>query len=173
MYSNIHNELVHKVWALLHQTADLISKYEEAEFKKKSNLTRQQYLILHAMIIIRTPVTITDVADRVERNINTVSTILDRMEKRGLVQRVRDMPDRRSVRLEVTQYGMEELVKTTEVGWQVIGNIFSTYLDGDMVVLAEAIGKLREKIYKEIYPKHSVPEIRTEDFHNRIHMLEK
>lgn len=173
MYNHIHNELSHKVWVLWHQTTDLIIKYEESEFKRNSDLTHQQYLILHAMVIIGTPVKLTDIAKRIERSLNTVSTILDRMEKHGLVKRVRDLPDRRSVRLEVTKLGMEKFVQTTELGWKLIDGLLSTFSDEDLFSLTHAINKLREKVFQKIYPGQNAQDLRSEDFHNTIHMFEK
>lgn len=47
------------------------------------------------------------VADYLSQQSQTVTGVLDRLERRGLVQRVRDLGDRRAVRLELTGSGYD------------------------------------------------------------------
>jgi hypothetical protein len=54
MGASTYNELKHRVWALWHHTADLISKYEESGFRESTGLSHQQYLILHTMVRLGT-----------------------------------------------------------------------------------------------------------------------
>lgn len=58
--------------------------------------------------------TIGQLADRLYLHISTVSGILDRLEARGLVKRLRDQEDRRLVHLEVTRKGREILTRAPE-----------------------------------------------------------
>ncbi len=53
------------------------------------------------------------VADFLSQQSQTVTGVLDRLERAGHVQRVRDLEDRRAVRLELTDSG-QELVKAIE-----------------------------------------------------------
>jgi DNA-binding MarR family transcriptional regulator len=51
------------------------------------------------------PVTVTDVAHWLDRKTNVISMLIDRMVKDGLVTRVQDMSNRRSLRLKITPKG--------------------------------------------------------------------
>ena len=92
------SEFKHKVWVLLHHTYEQILKSEEATFGK-AGLSYQMFVILLGIECIDDPVTMTDLARWMERNPNSISMITDRMEKKGLVQKIKDQPDRRISRL--------------------------------------------------------------------------
>ncbi len=72
---------------------------------------------LWAMKIIGdlSPVRVSDLAKRMYLNPSTVVGILDRLEARGFVQRLRSQEDRRVVKVELTDTGQELLIKAPEV----------------------------------------------------------
>lgn len=74
------------------------------KLSKHSGLTSPQLLILMAIDKLG-DVTIGTVAKDVNLSQATVTTILDRLEKRGLVQRVRSEVDRRRVHAKLTNEG--------------------------------------------------------------------
>lgn len=75
-----------RAWALYHQTYNLLYRCEEVMFSKVG-LTSPKYMILMAIKLINDPVTSSDIARWLDRNTNSVSLIIDRMEKDGLVKR--------------------------------------------------------------------------------------
>jgi len=64
---------------------------------REHGLTMERYLVLLAIKNHNTPARIVDIARWGERHPNSVSTIVDRMVKAGLLKRVRDKTDRRVV----------------------------------------------------------------------------
>ena len=93
-------------WMLLHQTYNSISRCEDSVFGE-IHMTAQQHGILMAVKHLSYPATPTQIADWVDRNLNTTTMIIERMEKKGLVKRVRDIQDRRSYRVAMTEKGEE------------------------------------------------------------------
>jgi DNA-binding MarR family transcriptional regulator len=79
-----------------------------------------------------------------------MSTILDRMEKRGLVKKARDLPDRRSVRLVVTAKGRRKLKEATGTGWALIERLMSSFSDEELQLFSDLLEKLREKTTEEL-----------------------
>lgn len=73
-------------------------------------LTMERYLVLLAIKNHDTPARIVDIARWGERRTNSVSTIVDRMVKAGLLRRVRDKTDRRVVHVFITSKG-EDAIK--------------------------------------------------------------
>jgi MarR family transcriptional regulator, organic hydroperoxide resistance regulator len=61
------------------------------------------------------PVRVSDLAARMYLNPSTVVGILDRLELRGLIQRMRSNDDRRVVKVQLTEVGKELLVRAPEV----------------------------------------------------------
>lgn len=68
----------------------------------KQGLTSEQYTVLLAAKYLDAPVRISDIAQWLERSTNSVSMLVDRMVKAGLVKRARDRADRRVVTVSVT-----------------------------------------------------------------------
>jgi len=113
-----------RVWLLLHQTNNLVLKCEDQVFTK-FGLNTEQHAVLMAIKYIDDPVTPTGVAQWLDRNTNSISLIVERMVKAGLVRRIRDLRDRRSVRLVITSNGKEILDKATVAGWELVQEILS------------------------------------------------
>jgi DNA-binding MarR family transcriptional regulator len=91
---------------LLHRTRDVLFRCEDrvvGEF----GLTAEQYTVLTAMKHLNAPIRPTDVSRWVDHKVHTVSMIVDRMVRAGLLERIRDLPDRREVRLVITSKGGE------------------------------------------------------------------
>lgn len=86
------------------RATDLHSKY----LAKTSGLTAPQILLLQT-IRVKGEVTIGELANDVSLSQATVTTILDRLEKRGLVYRERSEQDKRKVHAYLTDNALEVL----------------------------------------------------------------
>jgi DNA-binding MarR family transcriptional regulator len=147
-----------KTWLLLHQTYNLVVRSEDNVFTRVG-ITTQQHSVLMAIRYMQTPVTPTDVANWLDRNPNGISMLIDRMEKDGLVKRIRDLRDRRSVRLEITEKGNEILNEATFVGWQLIEKILSSVQENELLLLTDLLEKIRSKAFENLNPDRIMTEI--------------
>jgi DNA-binding MarR family transcriptional regulator len=59
----------------------------------------------------------TDLASILERSPNSISMLVDRMVKAGLVRRTRDKKDRRVVFVSMTDKGMQAVDPAAPAGW--------------------------------------------------------
>ncbi|MDH4158580.1 MAG: MarR family transcriptional regulator, partial [candidate division Zixibacteria bacterium] len=64
------------------------------------------------------PIRITDIARWLERSTNSVTMIVDRMVKAGLLRRVRDRGDRRTVNVFLTSKGEKALEPANPAAWE-------------------------------------------------------
>lgn len=147
-----------KTWLLLHQTYNLVSKTENATFAKVG-LTTQRLAVLMAIKYIKDPVTQSDVANWLDRRESSISMLLDRMEKDGLVDRMRDLSDHRWVRLVLTEEGEKALEQATIVGWQLVQQILDRLTDDEMQTLIRLLEKVRERAYECLNPGEVMEEI--------------
>jgi len=161
-----------KAWLLCHQTYNLVLKCEDAVFAKVG-LTTQQHAVLMAIKYIQNPVTPSDVAHWLDRNTNSISLIVDRMEKQGLVKRVRDLRDRRSLRLVMTRKGKESFDQATMIGWVLIQEILSGLTAEDLVTLSDLMERIRGKAFEHINPGKTIEEVKTDDAVLMPHFLSK
>jgi DNA-binding MarR family transcriptional regulator len=148
-----------KTWLLLHQTYNLVLRSEDNAFAKEG-ITTQQHSVLMAIRYMRTPVTPTEVANWLDRNPNGISMLIDRMEKDSLVKRVKDLHDRRSVRLVITKKGNEILNRATVIGWQLIEKILSDIQEEELLLLTDMLEKVREKAFEYLHPDRNMTEIK-------------
>jgi len=137
-----------------------VLKCEEVVFGK-IGLTPQQHAVLIAIKYINDPVKPTDVARWLDRNTNSITLIIDRMEKDGLVKRIRDLRDRRSLRLVMTQKGKEVLEQATVPGWELVQELLSCLSEEDMETFNGLMEKVREKAFQYLYPGEVMEEITT------------
>ena len=138
-----------RAWVLCHQTYNLVSKCEVAIFAKVG-ITPQQYGVLLALKSIEGPATPTDVARRTDRKTNSITTIVDRLERDGLVKRVRDLHDRRSIRLAMTSKGEEFLEQATGPGWELIQKMMSCLSEKELRMFIEMLERIREKAFNHL-----------------------
>lgn len=84
------------------------------DLQKQTGLTTSQILVLEAIRRIETP-TPGSVAKEIVLSQATVTSLLDRLEKRGLVRREKMDTDKRSVRLALTAEGLEKIESSPEI----------------------------------------------------------
>jgi DNA-binding MarR family transcriptional regulator len=84
----------------------------------EQGLTMEQYLVLVTIKYHDAPIRITDVAHWLERSTNSVTMIVDRMVKGGLLRRVRDRRDRRTVNVFLTSKAENALKPANPAAWK-------------------------------------------------------
>jgi len=146
-------------WILLRQAHNLVSKCEDKVFSEYK-LTTEQHAVLMAIKHISGPVRITDIARWLDRSVNSVSMIIDRMVKADLVKRTRDRKDRRTVFMTVTSKAEKTYVPATAAGWGLIQEILSPLSDEDKRTLVRLLETLRDKTYDYLEPGRVVEEVR-------------
>ena len=134
----------HDAWLLLHLTSNLVLRCESRVFAQVG-LTPQKHAVLMAVKHIEDPVTLTEVAEWLDRSTNGVSLLVDRMVKDGLVERARDLQDRRSVRLTITDKGERLLNPATQSAWALIKRVLSPLSQDELVLLGSMLQRVRQE----------------------------
>jgi DNA-binding MarR family transcriptional regulator len=134
------------VWLALRQIHNLVSRCEDQVFAEHG-ITTEQHSVLMVVKHIDGPVRPTDIARWLDRSVNSVSMIIDRMVKAGLVKRVRDRKDRRTVFVTLTSKAEKAYVLATVAGWELIQDILSPLSDEDKRALIKLLETLRDKTY--------------------------
>jgi len=154
-----------RTWILLRQIHNLVTKCEDRVFSEYK-LTTEQHAVLMAIKHIDGPVRPTDVARWLDRSVNSVSMITDRMVKAGLVKRVRDRKDRRVVFLNVTSRAEKAYVMASVAGWKLIEEILSPLSDKDKLTLIRLLETLRDKTYDYLDSGEVVEEVKRNEAEN-------
>ena len=157
-------------WMLIHQTYNTVLKCEDLVFSK-TGLTTQQHAVLIAIKYINTPAKPTDIARWLDRNVNSITLIVDRMEKDGLVKRARDLKDRRTLRLIMTEKGEEALARATVAGWGLVQEVLAVLSEDEMRTLVVLLERVRQKAFDYAHPGQVVEEVTRDEQKNMAQFL--
>jgi DNA-binding MarR family transcriptional regulator len=104
-----------RLWLLLRRVGDQLGLCEDL-VHSKYGLSTEQFGVL-ASLKSRGPLRPSDLASMLERSPNSISMLVDRMVKAGLVRRTRDKKDRRVVFVSMTDKGMQAVDPAAPAGW--------------------------------------------------------
>jgi len=144
---NMNNKTIEQFMLLqtMQSLSDLISKHEENLFRK-TGLTKFHHRILLSIAFLteskKTPIKITDLVPYQNSGLVSVSLLVDRMEKKGLVRKVRDSSDQRIVRISITRKGKKILKEVSNPTTDLIKRIFSVLSDAELKQATVLINKL-------------------------------
>ena len=161
-----------RLWRQVYQTYTLLKKCEDQIFDEYG-LTTEQYAVLAAIDYFSGPVKVTDIALWLERSTNSVSMIVDRMVKAGLLRRVRDRSDRRVVNVSITSKAENALKPATRAGWEFIQKITSPLSNEDKHTFIRQHDTLRYEILKYLNPGVNVEEMARNDDEGHANLMER
>jgi DNA-binding MarR family transcriptional regulator len=172
MAVNFESEiLILRLWRELYQTYTLLKQCED-RIIEEHGLTTEQFAVLGAIDYFTGPVKVTDLAQWLERSANSVSMIVDRMVKAGLVRRVRDKGDRRVVNVFITSKGEDALKPATRTSFGVIQKILLQLSYEDRNTLLSLLGTMKYEILKYLDPGVDIEEVKRKELEQAANVKE-
>ena len=156
-------ELALRLWRQMYQTYTLLKRCEDQIFEKYG-LTTEQYSVLVAIDYFGGPTRVTDIARWLERSTNSISMIVDRMVKAGLVKRMRSTGDRRVVRVVNTSKGEAALKPANLASLDRISKILSSLSSENRSTLLNLLGTLKYEMLKHLNPRVDITEVKRTEF---------
>lgn len=111
------------------------------------NLTSPQYAMLLTINQLKEPVSQKEIANQLEQSQNSVSLIVERMRKNGLIEANRDLPDRRAIRLSLTPKGSRSLKQAHLVAKNLVQKVFNCLSNEEIVQLQCLLDKVRAETF--------------------------
>jgi MarR family transcriptional regulator for hemolysin len=134
-----------RLWLLLHRVRDALVRCEDSIFSEYG-ITLEQFTVLGQTKIRGGSMRIIDLARALESAPNSVSNLVDRMVKAGLVRRTRGKIDRREVRVSLTSKGENVINLATPAGWEFIQEILSSIPDAEKRALVSRLETLKSDL---------------------------
>jgi DNA-binding MarR family transcriptional regulator len=134
----------------LHSMLSLLTRLEESAYLDKTGISHQQFQVLLTVQSGDPPVSQSFIARRLQHKLNSISMIADRMEKQGLISRVRSKDDRREVHVSLTPLGSEKLKLGVEVGVPLSERVASALSEEELNELVRLMTKLKARIFTEM-----------------------
>ena len=135
------------LWNLLSEARDAIVRVRETE-ASQSGISAMQTHALFYIQAIDGPVTPAQLSRYLFRESQSVSGILDRMEKQGLVRRVRDLDRKNQVRVVITEKGQQAYNQSTRR--KSIQRIMSALSDEERQQLKSFLQSLKDRALDEL-----------------------
>lgn len=154
----IYNNPWLSAYILIRHTYYSIAKCED-ELYPQIGLTSQQLATLLAIKQAPDPVTQVDVASWLDRDAASITSIIDNMSKNGLVERKRDLKDRRAVRLIITPKGEKVLEQAKEPIVKEVMAIMSCLSENETRTMINLLKRIRGKTFELRNVKEKVKDI--------------
>jgi DNA-binding MarR family transcriptional regulator len=148
------NDEDYNLWVMLRQTRDAMAKARERELGKHG-ISSIQGSVLHNIQSIGPDTTPAEIARHLVREPHSVSGLLSRMEKQGLIKRVKDLPRRNMIRVVMTKKGEEAYKFITQR--TTMHDVMSVLTKQEKKVMWDILLKLRGNSLKLAGITHDVP----------------
>jgi len=164
--------LVLRLWFLMHRDVGLFRRCEDQAYGEKG-LTVEQFTVLAAMKYIGHPVGPKNIADWIGRSPNSISMIIDRMVKAGLVRRTRDRVDRRVVNVTATSKAENLFKQAIPASWEFIRKVMLPLSEADKHTLARLLETMRHEALDYLNPGEDIEAMVVNDDKSHIKMMER
>jgi DNA-binding MarR family transcriptional regulator len=144
--TNLDREQERELWGLVQQASRAMQRAMDAELRP-IGITSAEAAILYFIRISSEPVTPAMLSRWLIKEAHTVSAILGRMEKQGLVNKKKNLPRKNLVRVALTEKGAEATAQASET--KVMGNILFCLSPEEQDTLGEFVERLRNKAIEE------------------------
>ena len=128
------------LWVLLDQTRDAISRAREMELSQYK-ITKVQASVLFMLLTQNGKVALSDISRWILREPHSISSLISRMEKNGLVRKIKETGDDR-IQVQLTDKGRQIY---SQITWRSIEMVFSSLSTDEKLSLQSTLKKLRTK----------------------------
>ncbi len=135
------------LWVLLCQTKDIIFKVRQKELSQYG-ISPEQASVLFTIKVIGDRATPAEISRWLLRKQHTVTELLSRMEREGLVSKTKDLARKNMIRVTLTEKGQQAYSQST--GIESIYNIMSPLSEEQCQRLRPCLEGLRDRALKQL-----------------------
>jgi len=136
-----------EVWAILNRTRHLMYKARQKELDQYGISVRNA-AVLNAVLILGKQATPGRIGQLLFLEQHSISETLTRMERKGLIKKIRDLDKKSSIRIEITDDGHELFQKSLK--HESINDIMSVLSQEETLQLQSLLLTVREKVAKQL-----------------------
>lgn len=109
------------------------------------DITAAQFSVINQIKASNEPITAAEIADKLNSDRPTISGIINRLEKKGIVMKVNNPTDKRSCYLELDKNSFQLVENITRITDELNADIFSIYTDEEIGQFMVMLNKLLER----------------------------
>jgi len=154
-FTNVDKD--YKLWILLHQSKDYVAKVRDNELNKFGISIAEggTLYVIKAIGRIEGKVTPSKIAKGMLRQHHTVTALLKRMEKKGLVTRNQDPDNKGALIIRLTEKG--ETILKQSYDRESLHRVMSVFSDEEKDQLEEYLFRLRDNAIKQAFDAPIIP----------------
>lgn len=154
-----HEDTIIRSFILFVQTAYAVLKYADAHLYRKGRLSISKLIVLRALASNKEVMTLSDIADWTQTERHSITTLMERMKRDGLIRTERNPKDRRFVNVSLTDKGREVLMQAMPVAREIVDQVMSSVDEDDALLLEKSLRVLRQNAHRglEYVAKRSQP----------------
>lgn len=131
-------------WSLFRRTFSKLQRIAEDDLRKHGTTPSQFSILWNLSVEESTPMS--ELSKQSACVNSNITSIVGRMEERGLVKRVQDIKDRRVVRVELTNEGKELYNQTVLPHKQFLKKMLECYSEDELTELNKLLDKVHEHV---------------------------
>ena len=139
------DEAINRLWISAVDFHQLFGKVIDAVCASVG-LSMPQFATLFVLKFSVKPLRMVDLASYLHQNSNSVSMLVNRMVKQGLLRRVRTKSDRRAVIVKLTDKGNHVAMQAIPPAWQMIKTLAANLSDSEISLLSEGLEKSKQYV---------------------------
>lgn len=136
-----------RLWILLRDVSHETGKIRNNELRKYG-ISSIQAAVIYAVKNAKDPVTPSEISRWLDRERATVTEILNRMQNKGLIEKVKDLKQRNQIRIKLTDKGEGIYLKTKEL--ISIHKLFSCFSVEERTIIIKHLSTLYTECVKEL-----------------------
>lgn len=146
----LFRDQLYELWTLLAQTRDAMSRARQQELRRY-NISNMQAATLFYIQALGKQATPAKISAWILRKRHTISELLSRMEKSGLVRKIKDLPKKNQIRFVLTEKGRQKYYQSSKR--ESIYRILSCVSEEERQQLRSCLQKLLQKSLEELAKK--------------------
>ena len=142
-----HEDTILRSFILFVQTAYAILKYADAHLYRQVRLSISKLVAMRALASNKEVMTLSEIAEWTQTERHTITTLVERMKRDGLVKTERNPKNRRFVNVSLTDKGREVLMQAMPVAREIVDQVMSSISEDDALLLAKSLKVLRQNAH--------------------------
>ncbi len=145
-----HEDTILRSFILFVQTAYAVLKYADAHLYRKARLSISKLVVMRALASNNGVMTPSEIAEWTQTERHTITTLIERMKRDGLIRTERNPRDRRFVNVSLTDKGREVLMQAMPVAREIVDQVMSSISEDDALQLEKSLRVLRQNAHHSL-----------------------
>ena len=128
---------------------DVLRKFLAIEYRKHGS-SSMRIMVMSTLYFNGGSMSPTEISKRISRTRHSITSMVDTLERQGLLQREPNLKDRRSINVTLTPEGKRLLERMMPVGYEIAQRALACLNDDEVMELKTLLKRIREHLLDQI-----------------------